>query len=199
MNLSSEQVHWIFGGILLAVTGTLILRDVGGLRARWVDYLLPALLAAFGIEMLLDPLVHGAAAPANYGPETAQHFILGLLLIAVAGAEGTRTWRGATGLAWRLPLAAALAIAAAAFWFHAQHDSSAPMILLITQHRMIATILAVSAAAALADPLAGGQRRQPPALAYLALLLALQLLVYTEGGSLFGTTWSQPMQMGASG
>jgi len=118
------------------------------------------------------------------------------LLIAVAGAEGTRIWRGATGLAWRLPLAAALAIAAAAFWFHAQHDSSAPMILLITQHRMIAATLAVSAVAALADPFDAGKRRQPPALAYLALLLALQLLIYTEGGSLFGTPWAEPMQMG---
>ena len=199
MNLTSEQMHWIFGGALIVTTIVLILRDLGRIRGLSIDYLLPGLLAAFGLEMLFDPLVHGSAVPSNYSAETAQHFILGLLLIAAAAAEAVRTLRGGTGFAWRLPLASALAIAAAAFWFHAQHDSNAPMILLVTQHRMIAATLAVSAVAALVglpDPREG---RQPPALAFLALLLALQLLLYTEGGSLFGTPWAQPMQMGASG
>lgn len=77
--------------MLIATTLVLILRDVGKIRARWVDYLVPALLAAFGLEMLLDPLVHGDAAPANYAAETAQHFMLGLLLIGASGAELFRT------------------------------------------------------------------------------------------------------------
>ena len=198
MNLTSEQVHWIFGAVLLAVTGVLILRDIGKVRARWIDYLVPVLLAAFGMEMLLDPLVHGDAAPGNYGAETAQHFTLGLLLIGAAAAELIRTWRRGEGFLWRLPLAAAAAIAAIAFWVHAQHDSSAPMILLVTQHRMIAVTLAVSAAAALIGFPEGRETRQPPALAFLMVLLALQLLVYTEGGSLFGTPWLEHVQMGAS-
>lgn len=197
MNLTSEQVHWIFGGVLIAATAVLILRDTGRISARWVDYLLPGLLAAFGIEMLVDPLVHGAATPANYQAETGQHFTLGLLLIAAAAAEAMRTWRGGTGFAWRLPLAAALAIAAAAFWFHAQHDSNAPMILLVTQHRMIAATLLVCAVAALIGFSEAGRVRRPPALAFLAMILGLQLLVYSEGGSLFGTPWSAPMDMGA--
>ena len=197
MNLTSEQVHWIFGAVLLVVTALLILRDIGKIRLRWVDYLVPALLAAFGIEMLLDPLVHGAAAPANYAAETAEHFALGLLLIGAAAAEFVRTWRRGEGFLWRLPLAAAAAIAAVSFWGHAQHDSSAPMILLVTQHRMIAVTLAVAALAALIGFPEGRQARQPPAFAFLMILLGLQLLVYTEGGSLFGTPWTTQMHAGA--
>lgn len=200
MNLTSEQVHWIFGGVLLLVTAVLILRDAGRIRARWVDYLVPGLLFAFGIEMLVDPLVHGAAAPANYAAETAQHFGLGMLLIGAAGAELLRTWRKGEGLLWRLPLAAAAAVAAVAFWLHAQHDSGAPMILLVTQHRMIAVSLAVTAVAALIGFPTSRETRQPPAIAFLMVVLALQLLVYTEGGSLFGRPWimAMPTHGGAS-
>ena len=177
MNLTSEQVHWIFGAMLLTVTAALMIRDTGHLSARWIDYLLPALLAAFGLEMLFDPLVHGDAVPRNYAAETAQHFALGLLLLAAACAEFVRIHRGGGGLLWRVPLSAALAIAAAAFWLHSQHDSNVPTILLITQHRMIAVTLAVSAVAALIGFPEAGQLRQPPALAFLAILLGLQLLV----------------------
>lgn len=187
MNLTSEQVHWIFGAVLIAATVLLILRDVGRLRGRWVDYLLPGLLGAFGVEMLIDPLIHGDAAPTNYVAETAQHFGLGLLLLGAAVAELIRTYRRAQGRVWRLPLTAALAIAAATFWFHAQHDAAAPMILLVTQHRMIAATLAVSAIAMLFEAQGPRERRQPPAVAYLMLLLGAQLLIYTEGRSLFGT------------
>lgn len=194
MGLTSEQVHWIFGGLLIAVSAVLILRDTGRIKARWVDYLLPALLAAFGLEMLLDPLVHGDAAPANYEAETSQHFLLGLLLIGASVAEFIRTRRGGEGFAWRLPLASALAVAAVAFGMHAQHGSDAPMILLVTQHRMIAATLAVAALAALIDFSDRRETRRSPALAFLAILLGLQLLIYTEGGSLFGGPSAPQMQ-----
>lgn len=186
MNLTSEQVHWIFGAVLIATTTLLILRDVGRLRGRWLDYLLPGLLGAFGVEMLIDPLIHGDAAPANYAAETAQHFGLGILLIGAAVAEFVRAYRQAGGFVWRLPLAAALVIAAATFWFHAQHYSAAPMILLVTQHRMIAATLAVSAVAVLFGVRSDENPRQPPAIAFLMVLLGAQLLIYTEGRSLFG-------------
>lgn len=184
MGLTSEQVHWILGAVLIGVTSLLILRDLGWLRGRWLDYLLPALLAAFGLEMLLDPLVHGDAAPANYGKETAQHLMVGLLLAAAAGAELLRTRRRGEGLLWRLPLAGALAIAAGVFFFHAQHDSNAQMILLMTQHRMIGATLAVAALAALIEFTGGRRSSRSPALAYLMLLLGAQLLIYTEGNSI---------------
>lgn len=197
MKLTSEQVHWIFGGLLIAVSPVLILRDTGRIKARWIDYLLPAMLAAFGLEMLLDPLVHGDAAPANYEAETAQHFLLGLLLIGASVAELIRTLRGGEGLAWRLPLASALAVAAVAFWMDAQHDSDAPMILLVTQHRMIAATLAVAAVAALIGVADLRESRQSPALAFIAILLGLQLLIYTEGNSLFGNGGMEHGTMGA--
>ena len=186
MSLTSEQVHWIFGAVLIAATALLILRDVGRLQGRWLDYLLPGLLGAFGVEMLIDPIIHGDAAPANYAAETAQHFGLGILLIGAAVAELLRAYRQAEGFVWRLPLAGALVIAAVTFWVHAQHDSAAPMILLVTQHRMIAATLAVSAVAALFGVRGGPDTRQPPAIAFLMLLLGAQLLIYTEGRSLFG-------------
>lgn len=68
------------------------------------------------------------------------------------------------------------------------------MILLVTQHRMIAATLAVAAVAALIGFSDRRDSRQPPALAFLALLLGLQLLIYTEGGSLFGRAWESHMQ-----
>ena len=195
MGLTSEQVHWIFGGVLIAITATLILRDIGKIQARWVDYLVPGLLAAFGTEMLVDPLVHGGAAPENYAAETAQHFALGLLLIGTSIAELLRIRRGGEGFVWRLPLAAALAISAATFWLHAQHDSDAPMILLVTQHRMIAATLAAASIAALIGLSPDNPGRHPPALAYLMLVLGAQLLIYTEGNSLFGNDHGQHMSM----
>ena len=70
------------------------------------------------------------------------------------------------------------------------------MILLVTQHRMIAVTLAVAAVAALIGFPERRETRQPPALAFLMILLGLQLLVYTEGGSLFGTPWASPMHHG---
>lgn len=181
MGLTSEQVHWLFGGVLVAASGLLMMRESNRLGWRWLDYLLPGLLALFGAEMLLDPLVHGDAAPADYAAETAQHFALGFLLIATSGAELLRVARQWEGIAVRLPLTAALAAAAATFLFHAQHDSAAPMILLVTQHRMIAATLVVAAVAVLFG--ASGSRTgggRPSALSLLMLLLGLQLLIYNE-------------------
>ena len=184
MGLTSEQVHWIFGGVLVAASSMLLLREARRLDWPAVDYLLPVLLAVFGMELLLDPLVHGDAAPANYAAETAQHFTLGILLLATSAAELLRVARGWRGLAGRLPLAAALAAAAGAFLFHAQHDSEAPMILLMTQHRMIGATLGAAALAVLIGRSQSDDSGYPPALPFLMLLLGAQLLIYTEGGSL---------------
>lgn len=187
MELTSEQVHWIFGGVLIAASLLLILRATGKVRWRSLDYLVPSLLALMGIELVLDPLVHGAAAPGGYAQETSQHLILGLLLIGTSMAELIRIRRGTEKLAWRLPLAAALLVAAGVFLFHAQHDSEVPMLFLMTQHRMIGATLAVMAFAVLvdrSDPLRTGARSLGFAL--LTFLLGAELMIYTEGNSLFG-------------
>ena len=187
MELTSEQVHWIVGGVLIAASILLILR--ASAKAQWpaLDYLVPLFLALTGVQLALDPLVHGGAAPSSYSQETAQHLILGLLLIGTSVAELVRVRRGAEGLVWRLPLAAALLVAAGLFLFHAQHDSAVPMLLLMTQHRMIGATLAVMAVAVLidrSDPSRAGARSL--GFAFLALLLGAELVIYTEGGSLLG-------------
>jgi uncharacterized membrane protein HdeD (DUF308 family) len=185
MNLTSEQVHWIYGGALTASALLLMLRESGRLKARWLDYVTPTLLLAFGVELLLDPLVHGSAAPADYAAETAQHFVLGLFLIATGAAEIVRLRRGGEGWKWRLPLAAALMIGAGIFAFHAQHDSNVPMILLQAQHRVIAATLALASLVFLLAP-PGARGRAPSAFSALLLLLGLEFLLYTEGNFLVG-------------
>lgn len=198
MGLTSEQVHWIFGGVLIAASVPLILRAIGKVQWRSLDYLVPSLLALMGVELVLDPLVHGAAAPSGYAQETAQHLILGLMLIGTSLAELVRTRRGAEGLAWRLPLGGALLVAAGVFLFHAQHDSKVPMLLLMTQHRMIGATLVVMAVAVLvdqSDPLRTGVRSLGFAL--LTFLLGAELMIYSEGNSLFGNGGMAHDAMGA--
>lgn len=185
MNFTSEQVHWLYGGALVLAAILLMLREYGRVEGRWLDFVTPALLLLFGLELLVDPLVHGTAAPANYGRETAQHYALGLLLIVTAVAELVRLRRRAEGWPWRLPLAAALLIGAGIFALHSQHGSDAPMILLIAEHRMIAATLAMMALSFLFAPPVFSIRR-PSAFSALVLLLGLELLLYTEGNFLVG-------------
>lgn len=186
--LTSEQVHWIFGAALVAGAALLLLRAAGRIQGRWVDFVVPTLLLSFGIELLLDPLVHGTAAPENYSQETAQHFGLGGLLIAAAGAELVRAFRRQDSFAWRLPLVIALLVSAGVFLFHAQHDADVPMLLLMTQHRVIGATLAVAALTALlASPNEPDGARRPLAFPLLILVLGLEFLIYTEGNSLFGS------------
>lgn len=66
------------------------------------------------------------------------------------------------------------------------------MLLLVAQHRVIAATLALASLTFLfAPPLAGG--RAPSAFSILILLLGLELLLYTEGGSVFGEQMSAHM------
>lgn len=191
MNMTSEQVHWLFGAVLVGAAVLLMLRDSGRLHAGWLDYVTPGLLLLFGVELLVDPLVHGAAVPENYAAEAAQHFALGLLLIGSAVAEMVRLKRRSEGWLWRLPFAATLMIAAGVFALHAQHDSAVPMVLLMAQHRVIAATLATTSLVFLfASPRAGGPA--PSAFAVLILLLGFELLLYTEGKTVFGERMSAP-------
>ena len=103
MNLTSEQVHWILGAVLAAAGLLLIFRSLALLKGRWVDYVVPSTLVLVGIELALDPLVHGEAAPAGYAAEVTQHFILSGLLLASSIFEFLRVARRRRSLAWRLP------------------------------------------------------------------------------------------------
>jgi len=192
MGLTSEQVHWIFGAALVMGALLLLLRALGRLEGRWVDFVVPGLLGLLGVELLLDPLVHGTAGPGNYAKETAQHFALGGVLIAASAAEFVRVIRRREGLLWRIPLVASLLIAAGVFLFHAQHDSNVPMLLLMTQHRVIgATLIAAAIAAFLTASEETSSPRRSLAFPLLILVLGAEFLIYTEGGSIFGSSAPQ--------
>ena len=170
----------------------LLLRGYDVLRGRWPDFVTPAALLAFGVALIFDPLIHGSAAPANYGAETAQHLTLGLLLVGTAALELYRVARQRETWLWRLPQAAALVVAAFVFLVHAQHDSAASMLLLVTQHRIIGATLLVLTLSVLLPRTGTAAGSAGSAVPLLTLLLGLELLIYTEGTSLFGVPAEGP-------
>ncbi|MCX7587301.1 hypothetical protein [Phenylobacterium sp. 58.2.17] len=198
MGLTSEHVHWIFGAALIAVASLQIWRAHGKLTSRWLDFVVPLALVLFGLEMALDPLVHGAAKPGGYGAESAQHLVLGLILILGAAVEVVRVRKGLMTLAWRMPLILAVLIAAGLFAFHAQHDADAPMLLLMTQHRVIAATLLAAALALLISPLDGPDAGpRPVAFPLIILILGAQFLLYTEGRTIFSPADQMPARHSA--
>lgn len=184
MELTSEQVHWIAGGVFVAGGIILLLRATAVLIGRWIDYVIPAGLALFGIEAFVDPLLHGAAMPSNYAAEMTQHFVMSGLLLVAAISEFLRVSRRATSLAWRLPLGIALALIAGVFALHAQHDSQASMLLLVTQHRMIAATLAAALSVFIVAPDGETNNRRSLGLPLLILVLGTQFLIYTEASGM---------------
>jgi hypothetical protein len=190
MSLTSEQVHWLFGLLLVVTAILLILRSLGFLNGRWPDYIIPLALAVFGIELAIDPLVHGEALPANYAGEMAQHFVISGVLLAASIAELLRVAKRGRTLWWRLPLAIALALTAGILWLHTQHDMGPPTLLLTTQHRMIGTTIAAAALAVLFTAVRDNAEDDDKSIALPLLILALgvQLLAYTEASNLPGMT-----------
>ena len=185
MSMTSEQVHWLFGAGLVIFALAMLLHAERGIRSRWPEFLVAAALLVFGLALIFDPLLHGAAAPRDYAAETAQHIGLGLLLLAGSGAEFYRIARRRRGLVWRLPICLILLAASAAFFTHAQHGADVPLLLLVTQHRFIgATLLVMAIGGLLSSDKREGAPSPAPGL--LTLLLGLELLLYTEGRSLLG-------------
>lgn len=185
MGLTSEQVHWLYGAALGVFAVLMLLHAKGTVTRRWPEFLIGGALLVFGIGLIVDPYLHGAAAPGNYAEETAQHLTLGLVLVLGSAFELYRAARGYETRAWRLPIVLALLAAAATFILHAQHDANVSMLLLVTQHRFIAATLFVLAFAVLLAPV-GNARAQGVAAPLLTLLLGLELLLYTEGDSWLG-------------
>ncbi|WP_017655339.1 hypothetical protein [Fortiea contorta] len=184
MNLTSEQVHWIGGVAFTIVAVLLILYKTRVIRAGWLSYLLPLLLIGYGVESLIDPLVHGTAKPQNYGAESLQHIIQGTLMLIVGGVEWLRAGGQLKHYGWGLLLPLGLIGVGGVFMFHAQHEANVPPLLLLVQHRIFAITLWITAAAkALAEwP---NKNSQAFSIAWLLplLLFGLELLVYSEGGN----------------
>lgn len=186
MNMTSEQVHWLFGAGLVAVSLAMLLHAEGFIKSRWPQFLVAGALLVFGLALIFDTFLHGTAAPQDYGAETAQHIGLGALLLLASGVEFFRMAKRRNGLIWRLPIILILLAASAAFFTHAQHSADVPMLVLVAQHRFIgATLLVMAVGALLSSDRKEGAPSAAPGL--LTLLLGLELLLYTEGRSLLGT------------
>lgn len=71
MARTSEQVHWILGGVLIFATMLFVLRASGRIREFGL-IILPWLLAAFGLEMLLTPL-RASRCSAGSGDALKEH------------------------------------------------------------------------------------------------------------------------------
>lgn len=185
MKLTSEQVHWVFGAVLSVLPIPLILNELVVIDGRWPSFIVPIALFAIGLALILDPLIHGRAAPTEYAHETVQHLVLGAMALAVGGVETARALGGLESSAWALALPLGLVIAGLLFFFHAQHQAGVPVLLLVIQHRIMGVILTVAGVTK-----AVAEMSQAPALRagwlLLVLVLGLQLLLYTEGGSLLG-------------
>ena len=185
MGMTSEEEHWLYGALLASFALLMLLHVAGLVLGRWPEFTIGGALLLFGLALLFDPFLHGEARPENYASEAAQHLALGIVLVAGSTLELYRAARRREARIWRLPVLLALVVAGITFLIHAQHETDVPMLLLVTQHRMIGATLLALAAAVLFAPV-GPARRQGVAAPLLTLLLGVQLLVYSEGRSPFG-------------
>lgn len=184
MGLTSEQVHWIVGGLVSVFALVLILHQTGALQARPLRYLLGGGITALGVQVLLDPLIHGSAAPEGYGAETVQHMVQGVLILGVGVVELLRAREKLRHRAWRFGLPVGLAFVALVFLFHAQHKAEGPMVLLVVQHRILgATLLVAGAAKALGELDREATRSFAVTWLVVLLIAGLELLLYSEGGT----------------
>lgn len=184
MNLTSEQVHWIGGAAFTIVALLLILYETRLVRASWLPYVLPLLLIGYGVESLIDPLVHGTAIPQNYAAESLQHVMQGTVMLIVGGVEWLRAKGRLKHHGWGLVLPLGLLGVGGLFMFHAQHEAGTPPLILLVQHRIFAVTLWVTAAAkSFAEWPNKNARAFSIAWLLPLLLFGLELLVYTEGGN----------------
>jgi hypothetical protein len=188
MGLSSETVHHLGGVAFVLVASLLLLGHARVLRGAWLPALLPALFIGYGAESFLDPWIHGARLPGDYGHEARQHLVQGSALF-VAGAIEALAQRGilkATG--WRLAVPLGLAILAVFFLVHAQHEVQVDPLVLAVQHRMFAVTLFAAAATRGVAAVSRSESLRWMDGAWLVLLLVfgIELIVYTEGGSATG-------------
>lgn len=186
--ITSETMHHLYGGAIFALSTTLLVEDAGAFDAPGLRYAVPGLTMTAGALLTIDPLLHGAAAPKNYGAETRQHLLLGGMLFAVGSIDLAHEARWLDHWSWGLALPAGMLAASASFLFHAQHGDLAQHELLQTQHRLLGATIGVAAIAkglAVVPASDGAAERRWPELQTVwiaaAGLAGVQLLLYTEG------------------
>lgn len=187
MELTSEQVHWLVGGALAVVSATLLWLETRPAPAAGAKWVIPGLLLAVGVMLVSDPLIHGAAAPENYGAETVQHIGMGFVLLTIGSIELLRALGRLVSPAWGLALPLVLVGIGFLFVLHAQHEADVPMLLLIAQHRVVGvTLWLIAAALAVAELSPRLRAAFRTAALTLMLLLGAEFLLYTEGNLLIG-------------
>lgn len=186
--ITSETMHKIYGATIVGVSTTLLLEDVGAFDAPQLRYAVPTLAITAGAFLTIDPLLHGSAAPSNYGAETRQHLVMGGLLMTLGSVDLAHEAAWLDHWSWGLALPAGLLASGASFFFHAQHGSPAQHELLTVQHRMLGVTIAVAAVskALAAVPATDGsnEARWPQfetAWMIAGGLAGFQLLLYSEG------------------
>jgi len=183
MGLTSEQAHWIVGGELSLLALALMLYDTRVWRFDAVRYAPAATLLLFAAEGTLMPLLHGDARPETIDAATEQHFVLAGLCFVVGLVELRRAAAGLRQWVWRAPLPIAMLATGVMFWFHAQHKTDAPPLLLTVQHRILGASLAVGAATKTVTDLPHRVARRFGAAWLVPVFLAgVELLLYTEPG-----------------
>lgn len=184
MNLTSEQVHWIYGALISVVSMGLIVAEASQVPQKHSRPFLIGTILFLAFGFLIDPLLHGNLLPRNYFQEMRQHNALGLLLLGLGTIEFLRFKHVLHHTIWGAFLPLALLVAGLIFFFHAQHDSQVPMLLLMTQHRIYGVTLFIAGVTQfVAYRSKKNTHPSPFAVAWVVclLILGLELLLYTEG------------------
>lgn len=192
MNLTSEQVHWINGGLIFVSSFMLIVLEARSQKYHWAKFLVPAGLLISAAGLVFDPFFHGSAVSESFRREIGQHFWLGLILIPAAAVETLLAFRLMSGKFWQMIFPLGLVFVGAGFFFHEQHQADASAMLLMTQHRIMgATLLMTGTSKAISEL---GERENKDfrfVWLFLLLLFGIELLLYTEGNTIFGQTGGQ--------
>lgn len=187
INLTSEQVHWIYGTLVSSISLGLIVAKVKQYPQKLSQLLIIGTIFLFSFCLLIDPLLHGDRLPGSYFQEMRQHNTLGLLLLGLGTVEFLRFKKVLNHVSLSLFLPLSVIVTGIIFFFHAQHDSHVSMLLLMTQHRIYGvTLLVAGVTKLLAYSRKPTIHASPFAVTWLVCLFifGLELLLYTEGSLL---------------
>ena len=187
--LSSEQVHWLYGGVILAGSAVLLAEESGAFNAPKLRYGVPIAVLAAGGLLAIDPLLHGSNAPKDYAAETKQHLFIAGVLLTVGAIDLAHEAGWLEHWTWGLALPAGMVAAGLRFFFHAQHGAPSKHALLTSQHRILGTTLVVAGIAKGLSmvPRSGTDELRWPGFSTGWLLpfalVGAELLLYTEDTS----------------
>lgn len=192
MQLNSEQIHWIDGALIVVFSLALIFLETRRHSFKGSKFFIPAGLLIFAAGLIFDPLFHGSAVAESFEREIGQHFWLGLILTPAAVVETALAFGMLRGRFWRMILPLGLGLVGAGFFFHAQHQADASAMLLMTQHRIMGATLALTGATKAINEFVTDENKEFRLVwLFLLLLFGFELLLYTEGNSIFGQSGGQ--------